>query len=231
MLPKLEVPTYSLEVPSTDKKLKFRPFLVKEEKVLLMALESQDTKEILEAMKSIIRTCTYEKFDVENSPLFDLEYIFLKIRSKSVGETSTIRVKCNDGKNFAQVDIPLEEVNVQVEEDHTNKIEITKNISVIMDYPKIDVENVVAEGQEVVSFFNVIKQCIWQIIDGETVHERADMNDKDLDEFIGSLTNQHFVQFRKFFDTMPKLKYEVKYKHPKTDKEETKVLEGMQSFF
>ena len=153
MLPKLEVPTYSLEVPSTDKKLKFRPFLVKEEKVLLMALESQDTKEILEAMKSIIRTCTYEKFDVENSPLFDLEYIFLKIRSKSVGETSTIRVRCNDGKNFAQVDIPLDEVNVQVEEDHTNKIEINKDISVIMDYPKIDVQNVVEEGQEVVSFF------------------------------------------------------------------------------
>ena len=210
MLPKLEVPTYSLEVPSTDKKLKFRPFLVKEEKVLLMALESQDTKEILEAMKNIIRTCTYDKFDVENSPLFDLEYIFLKIRSKSVGETSTIRVKCNDGKNFAQVDIPLDEVNVQVEEDHTNKIEINKDISVIMDYPKIDVQIVVEEGQEVVSFFNVIKQCIYQVIDGDTVHEKVDMEDKDLDDFIGSLTNKHLVQFRKFFDTMPKLKYEVK---------------------
>ena len=231
MLPKLEVPTYSLEVPSTDKKLKFRPFLVKEEKVLLMALESGDTKEMLRAMKDIIRTCTYEKFDVENSPLFDLEYIFLKIRSKSVGETSAIRVKCKDGKNFAQVEIPLEEVNVQVEEDHTNKIEITKDISVIMDYPKIDIENVVEEGQEVASFFNVIKQCIYQVIDGETVHERADMEDKDLDDFIGSLTNKHLTQFRKFFDTMPKLKYEVKYKHPKTDKFETKVLEGMQSFF
>ena len=231
MLPKLDVPNYELEVPSSDKKLKFRPFLVKEEKVLLMALESQDQKEMLRAMKEIIATCTYEKFDVENSPLFDLEYIFLKIRSKSVGETSTIRVKCNDGKNFAQVDIPLDEVNVQVEEDHTNKIEINKDISVIMDYPKIDVQNVVEEGQEVVSFFNVIKQCIYQVIDGDTVHEKVDMEDKDLDDFIGSLTNKHLVQFRKFFDTMPKLKYEVKYKHPKTDKFETKVLEGMQSFF
>ena len=231
MLPKLDVPNYELEVPSSDKKLKFRPFLVKEEKVLLMALESQDQKEMLQAMKEIIATCTYEKFDVENSPLFDLEYIFLKIRSKSVGETSTIRVKCKDGKNFAQVEIPLDEVNVQVEEDHTNKIEINKDISVIMDYPKIDVQNVVEEGQEVVSFFNVIKQCIYQVIDGETVHERTDMEDKDLDDFIGSLTNKHLVQFRKFFDTMPKLKYEVKYKHPKTDKFETKVLEGMQSFF
>tara|TARA_B100001996_G_scaffold178972_1_gene136644 strand:- start:464 stop:1159 length:696 start_codon:yes stop_codon:yes gene_type:complete len=231
MLPKLDVPTYSLEVPSTDKKLKFRPFLVKEEKVLLMALESGDSKEILQAMKDIITTCTYEKFDVENSPLFDLEYIFLKIRSKSVGETSTIRIKCKDGKNYAQVEVPLEEVNVEVDENHTNKIEINKNISVIMDYPKVDIENSVVEGQEVVSFFNVIKQCIFQVLDGETVHERTDMGDKDLDEFIGSLTSTHLNSFRNFFETMPKLKYEVKYKHPKTDKFETKVLEGMQSFF
>ena len=231
MLPKLDVPTYSLEVPSTDKKLKFRPFLVKEEKVLLMALESGDSKEILQAMKDIITTCTYEKFDVENSPLFDLEYIFLKIRSKSVGETSTIRIKCKDGKNYAQVEVPLEEVNVEVDENHTNKIEINKNISVIMDYPKVDIENSVVEGQEVVSFFNVIKQCIFQVLDGETVHERTDMGDKDLDEFIGSLTSTHLNSFRNFFETMPKLKYEVKYKHPKTNKEETKVLEGMQSFF
>ena len=231
MLPKLDVPNYELEVPSSDKKLKFRPFLVKEEKVLLMALESQDQKEMLRAMKEIIATCTYEKFDVDNSPLFDLEYIFLQIRSKSVGETSTIRVKCKDGKNYAQVEVPLEDVNVQVDEEHTNKIEINKDISVIMDYPKVDIQDSVVEGSEVVSFFNVIKQCIYQVIDGETVHERADMEDKDLDDFIGSLTNKHLTQFRKFFDTMPKLKYEVKYKHPKTDKFETKVLEGMQSFF
>ena len=231
MLPKLDVPNYELEVPSSDEKLKFRPFLVKEEKVLLIALESQDQKEMLRAMKEIIATCTYEKFDVENSPLFDLEYIFLQIRSKSVGETSTIRVKCKDGKNYAQVEIPLEEVNVEVDEKHTNKIEINKDISVIMDYPKVDIQDSVIEGQEVISFFNVIKQCIYQVIDGETVHEKTDMGDKDLDDFLGGLTNKHLVAFRAFFETMPKLKYEVKYKHPKTDKFETKVLEGMQSFF
>ena len=231
MLPKLDVPNYELEVPSSDEKLKFRPFLVKEEKVLLMALESQDQKEMLRAMKEIIATCTYEKFDVDNSPLFDLEYIFLQIRAKSVGETSTIRVKCKDGKNYAQVEIPLEEVNVEVDEKHTNKIEINKDISVIMDYPKVDIQDSVVEGSEVVSFFNVIKQCIYQVIDGETVHEKIDMGDKDLDDFLGGLTNKHLVAFRAFFETMPKLKYEVKYKHPKTDKFETKVLEGMQSFF
>tara|TARA_X000001036_G_scaffold193144_1_gene182119 strand:- start:366 stop:1061 length:696 start_codon:yes stop_codon:yes gene_type:complete len=231
MLPKLEVPNYELEVPSTDEKLKFRPFLVKEEKILLMALESQDKKEMLSAMKEIIATCTYEKFNVEKSPLFDLEYVFLKIRSKSIGETSTIRIKCQDNKNYAQVEIPLEDVNVEVGEDHTNKIEINKDISVIMDYPKVDIEDYITEGQEVVSFFKVVKQCIYQVIDGETVHEKADMDDKDLDEFLGGLTNAHLNKFKTFFDTMPKLKYEVKYKHPKTDKFETKVLEGMQSFF
>ena len=231
MLPKLDVPNYELEVPSSDKKLKFRPFLVKEEKVLLIALESQDQKEMLRAMKEIIATCTYEEFDVENSPLFDLEYIFLRIRAKSVGETSTIRIKCEDGKNFAQVEVPLEEVNVEVDEKHTNKIEINKDISVIMDYPKVDIQDSVVEGQEVVSFFNVIKQCIYQVIDGETVHEKTDMDDKYLDDFLGGLTNKHLVEFRRFFETMPKLKYEVKYKHPKTKKFEKKVLEGMQSFF
>ena len=231
MLPKLDVPNYELEVPSSDKKLKFRPFLVKEEKVLLIALESQDQKEMLRAMKEIIATCTYEEFDVENSPLFDLEYIFLRIRAKSVGETTTIRIKCEDGKNFAQVEVPLEEVNVEVDEKHTNKIEINKDISVIMDYPKVDIQDSVVEGQEVVSFFNVIKQCIYQVIDGETVHEKTDMDDKDLDDFLGGLTNKHLVEFRRFFETMPKLKYEVKYKHPKTKKFEKKVLEGMQSFF
>jgi len=231
MLPKLDVPNYELEVPSSDKKLKYRPFLVKEEKVLLIALESQDQKEMLRAMKEIIATCTYEEFDVDNSPLFDLEYIFLQIRAKSVGETSTIRVKCKDGKNYAQVEVPLDEVNVEVDEKHTNKIEINKDISVIMDYPKVDIQDSVVEGQEVVSFFNVIKQCIYQVIDGETVHEKADMDDTDLDDFLGGLTNKHLIAFRAFFETMPKLKYEVKYKHRKEDKFETKVLEGMQSFF
>ena len=127
--------------------------------------------------------------------------------------------------------MPLDEVNVEVGEDHTNKIEITKDISVIMDYPRVDIENHIVEGQEVVSFFKVVKQCIYQVIDGETVHEKADMGDKDLDDFLGGLTNAHLNKFKTFFDTMPKLKYEVKYKHPKTNKEETKVLEGMQSFF
>ena len=231
MLPKIDVPNYELEVPSTDEKLKLRPFLVKEEKVLLIALESQYKNEMLQAMKEIIDTCTYGKFNVEKAPLFDLEYVFLKIRSKSIGETSTIRIKCEDGKNYAQVEVPLDEVNVEVGEDHTNKIEITKDISVIMDYPRVDIENHIVEGQEVVSFFKVVKQCIYQVIDGETVHEKADMGDKDLDDFLGGLTNAHLNKFKTFFDTMPKLKYEVKYKHPKTNKEETKVLEGMQSFF
>ena len=119
-LPKVEVPTYELEVPSTDEKLKFRPFLVKEEKILLMALESKDQGEMINALKGLIKACTFEKFDPDNSPLFDLEYIFLRIRSKSVGETSLIRVRCDDNETFDDVEIPFEVVNVHVDENHTN---------------------------------------------------------------------------------------------------------------
>ena len=138
-LPKVEVPTYELEVPSTDEKLKYRPFLVKEEKILLMALESQDNAEMMIALKEIVKACTFEKFDTDKAPLFDLEYIFLRLRAKSVGEISKIKLKCDDDKSWAEVEIPLEEVNVHVDEDHTNKIDINENIKVIMDYPKLNV--------------------------------------------------------------------------------------------
>ena len=228
-LPKVEVPTYELEVPSTDEKLKFRPFLVKEEKILLMALESKDNGEMINALKDLIKACTFEKFDPDKAPLFDLEYIFLRIRAKSVGETSTIRVRCDDNETFAEVDIPLEEVNVHVDEEHTNKIDITDKIKVIMDYPKVDIT--MPGDSEVESFFKVINSCIWQVVDGETVHERTEMTEAELDEFLGSLSNNHFKQFRRFFETMPRLKYELEYKQPKTGKTEKRTLEGMQSFF
>ena len=228
-LPKVEVPTYELEVPSTDEKLKFRPFLVKEEKILLMALESENEKEILNALKTIIKTCTFEAFDPEKAPLFDLEYIFLRIRAKSVGETSNIRVKCDDGENWTSVEVPLEEVNVHVDDGHTNQIKITDKITVVMDYPKVDIA--IPSDSEVETFFDIIRNCIWQIIDGETVHEKMDMSNTELDEFLGSLGNKHLMEFRTFFETMPRLKYDIEYKHPKTGKTEKKTLEGMQSFF
>ena len=228
-LPKVEVPTYELEVPSTDEKLKYRPFLVKEEKILLMALESQDNAEMMIALKEIVKACTFEKFDTDKAPLFDLEYIFLRLRAKSVGEISKIKLKCDDDKNWAEVEIPLEDVNVHVDEDHTNKIDINENIKVVMDYPKLNVN--FAGLNDVEKFFGLIKACIFQIIDGEEVYERGNMNDSELDDFIESLSPGSMAHFRKFFESMPRLKYEVEFQNPKTKKKEKRALEGMNSFF
>ena len=228
-LPKVEVPTYELEIPSTDEKLKYRPFLVKEEKILLMALESQDNTEMMTALKEIVKACTYEKFDTDKAPLFDLEYIFLRLRAKSVGEISKIKLKCEDGTSWAEVEIPLEEVNVHVDEDHTNTINISDKIKVIMDYPKLDVN--FAGLNDVEKFFGLIKACIFQITDGEEVYERSNMNDSELDEFIESLSPGSMADFKKFFESMPRLKYEVEYENPKTKIKEKRTLTGMNSFF
>jgi|TARA_B110000444_G_C18747577_1_gene551062 hypothetical protein len=228
-LPKVEVPTYELEIPSTDEKLKYRPFLVKEEKILLMALESQDNTEMMTALKEIVKACTYEKFDTDKAPLFDLEYIFLRLRAKSVGEISKIKLKCEDGTSWAEVEIPLEEVNVHVDEDHTNTINISDKIKVVMDYPKLDVN--FAGLNDVEKFFGLIKACIFQITDGEEVYERSNMNDSELDEFIESLSPGSMADFKKFFESMPRLKYEVEYENPKTKIKEKRTLTGMNSFF
>ena len=228
-LPKVEVPTYELEIPSTDEKLKYRPFLVKEEKILLMALESQDNTEMMTALKEIVKACTYEKFDTDKAPLFDLEYIFLRLRAKSVGEISKIKLKCEDGTSWAEVEIPLEEVNVHVDEDHTNTINISDKIKVVMDYPKLDVN--FAGLNDVEKFFGLIKACIFQITDGEEVYERSNMNDSELDEFIESLSPSSMGDFKKFFESMPRLKYEVEYENPKTKIKEKRTLTGMNSFF
>jgi hypothetical protein len=209
--------------------LKYRPFLVKEEKILLMALESQDNTEMMTALKEIVKACTYEKFDTDKAPLFDLEYIFLRLRAKSVGEISKIKLKCEDGTSWAEVEIPLEEVNVHVDEDHTNTINISDKIKVIMDYPKLDVN--FAGLNDVEKFFGLIKACIFQITDGEEVYERSNMNDSELDEFIESLSPGSMADFKKFFESMPRLKYEVEYENPKTKIKEKRTLTGMNSFF
>ena len=138
-LPKLTTPTYELEVPSTDEKVQFRPFLVKEEKILMMAMESKSSADITQAVKDIVMECTFNKIDISNMPMFDVEYIFLQIRAKSVGEVSKLRVLCqDDGETYADVEVDLNEVNVQVDDDHTNKIELTDEMGVIMQYPTMD---------------------------------------------------------------------------------------------
>jgi len=234
-LPKLTTPTYELEVPSTDEKLKYRPFLVREEKILLIALESGESKDIITAIKDIVTECTYGKIDLGKMPMFDVEYIFLQIRSKSVGEVSTLKLLCPDDKEtYVNVDIDLSEIMVQVDEGHNPKIELTDEMGMIMTYPTID--SLSATGVTEITADNmldVISACILQIYDkkGEEVFETKDQTKKEISEFVESLNTKQFKEVQKFFDTMPKLKHTVELENPKTGVKSEIVLQGLNDFF
>ena len=234
-LPKIDVPTYELVVPSTDEKIKYRPFLIKEEKILLIAMESGENEDIIQAVKTIVSECTFNKLKLGTMPMFDVEYIFLQIRSKSVGEVSKLRVLCpDDKKTYANVEIDLNEVQVQVDDGHTNKIELSDEMGIIMNYPTIDsfseagIAEINAENM-----LDVIVSCIGQIYDkkGEEVYDSKDSTKKELVEFVEQLNTQQFQDVQKFYDTMPRLKHEITVKNPKTKKENKVVLSGLSDFF
>ena len=231
-LPQLNTATYELKLPSTGKTIKYRPFLVKEQKILMIAQESEDSKQIEKAFAEIISSCTFEKLNPYKMPLFDIEYIFLKLRGKSVGEKVTLNVLCpDDGKTRVDVNINLEDVGVLTNDDHTNEVELTKDIKVIMRYPTLsDMSGFDDEGQ-VLSIFETIKNCIHEIHSGEEIYNKVDISSKELDEFIGNMSTQNFDGVSKFFETMPKLKHVIKIKNPKTKKTGEITIEGMQSFF
>ena len=234
-LPVLTIPTYELEVPSTDEKIKYRPFLVKEEKILLIAIESEDNGEIVQAVKTIVDECTFNKLNLGTMPIFDVEYIFLQIRAKSVGETTDLRLLCpDDRETYAKVEIDLTEVLVQVDEGHNNKIELTDEMGIIMQYPNIDsmVDVGIAEINAS-NMLDIISTCIDRIYDkgGEEVHMAVDSTKKELVEFIEQLNTKQFAEVQKFFDTMPKLKHTITVKNPKTEVESNVTLTGLNDFF
>ena len=234
-LPKLNTLTYELEVPSTDEKIKYRPFLVKEEKILMIAMESKDNGQIVNAVKDIVTSCTFEKLDIANLPMFDVEYIFLNIRAKSVGEVSKLKLLCpDDKKTYADVEIDLTEVSVQVDDKHTNKIELTDDMGMIMTYPTID--SFTDSGIQTINANNmldVIGSCILQIYEnkGEKLYQAKDQTKKELAEFIESMDTKQFKQIQAFFDTMPKLKHTIKITNPKTKKTSDVTLSGLNDFF
>ena len=234
-LPKLNTPTYELEVPSTDEKIKYRPFLVKEEKILLMAMESKDNTQIINAVKDIVSSCTFEKLNANTMPMFDMEYIFLNIRAKSVGEISKLKILCpDDKKTYASVELDLTKVEVQVGDEHSNKIELTDDMGIIMTYPTIDsflesgIENIDASNM-----LEVIGTCILQIYEekGEKVYQAKDQTKKELTEFIESMNRKKKKKLQSFFDTMPKLTHTIKVKNPKTKKTSDVKLTGLNDFF
>ena len=234
-LPKLNTPTYELEVPSTDEKIKYRPFLVKEEKILMIAMESKDNTQIVNAVKDIVTSCTFNELDVANLPMFDVEYIFLQIRAKSVGEISKLKLLCpDDQKTYADVEVDLTKVEVQVDDNHSNKIELTDDMGMIMTYPTID--SFTDSGIQTIdanNMLDVIGSCILQIYEnnGEKVYQGKDQTKKELEEFIESMNSAQFKKVQSFFDTMPKLSHKVKVKNPKTKKVSEVTLSGLNDFF
>jgi len=234
-LPKINTPTYELVVPSTDEKIKYRPFLVKEEKVLMMALESKENTQIINAVKEIVRTCTFEAIDLSSRPMFDMEYIFLQIRSKSVGEVSSIKLLApDDGKTYCNVDIDLSKVEVEVGEGHTPVVDLGDKMGLVMDYPTIDSFDSEAMSEiNASNMLDVIASCISQITekDGEKVYETKDQTKKEVIDFIEQMNTKQFQEIQKFFDTMPKLKHEVKFTNPKTKVENKVTLSGLNDFF
>ena len=231
-LPKLNTQTYELEVPSTDEKIRYRPFLVKEEKILLQAQEGGDS-EIMDAVADVVESCTFGKLNVSKLPSFDLEYIFLKIRSKAVGEKVTLNLPFPGDENVKiPTKVDLSKVEVHMAEEHTNKIDLTDEVSVVMRYPTIKtfggikVTNLTADDA-----VEMTTRCIHQVINGVETFEANDLSKEDKTDFIENLTQDQFAKVQQFFTTMPKLSHTVTLTHPKTKKKAKYKLEGMQSFF
>jgi len=234
-LPKLDVPIYELTVPSTDEKIKYRPFLIKEEKILLIAMESGANEDVIQAVKQIVSECTFNTLKLGNMPMFDVEYIFLQIRSKSVGEVSKLKILCrDDGETYANVEVDLTEIEVQVNDDHTNKIELTDEMGVIMKYPTIDsfstagISDITADNM-----LDVIVACIDKIYDkkGEEVYDSKDSSKKELMDFVEQMNTTQFQDVQAFFDSMPKLRHEITVVNPKTKVENVVALSGLNDFF
>ena len=231
-LPVINTPTYELTVPSTKDTLVYRPFLVKEEKILLMAMEEENETQLNRALKQVVNNCTFQKVKVDKLPLFDLEYIFLRIRAKSVGEVAKLSILCeDDGETYVPVEIDLESIEVDFQEDHNTKIEITDDIGLIMSYPTFEYLDFNVEGSDINKLFDIIATSIHQIYEGETVFERTDFNKKELKTFLESLTSEQFKKVQHFFETMPRLRHTLEVKNPKTKVTNTVVLEGLNAFF
>ena len=234
-LPKIETPTYELTLPSQDIKVKYRPFLVKEEKILLMALESQKSDEIFQATKQIVSSCTFDALKVEELPTFDLEYIFLQIRAKSVGETTKFKVLCpDDKKTYADVEVDLTKVNVEVDDKHTNKLVVDekRNLGVVLKYPTMNVlKSGTMENATIEQIFEVLGDCVDHIYEGDKIYPAKDSTPQEIKEFFEGLSQDSFVKIKSFFDTMPRLRHEVEVTNPVTKVKSKVVLSGLNDFF
>ena len=236
-LPKIATPTYELELPSTGKSIKYRPFLVKEEKVLVIALESEDTKQITNAIKAVLKNCVLTKgIKVETLPTFDIEFLFLNIRGKSVGEEIEVNITCpDDEKTQVPITLNLDDIKVQKNDNHNNQIKLDDNLMMELKYPSLDqfIKNNFDfdEKNQMEQSFDLIGTCIDKIYNEEEVWATADCTKKEVKEFLESMNSSQFKEIENFFETMPKLSHTIKVTNPKTKVESDVVLEGLASFF
>jgi len=236
-LPKIATPSYNLEIPSLKKEIKYRPFLVKEEKILIIAMESEDPKQIADAVKTVISNCILTKgIKVDQLATFDIEYLFLNIRGKSVGENVDVLITCpDDGKTQVPVSINLDEIRINANEEHSRDIKLDDNLTLRMKYPSMKEFIKTNFGNDfnmsVDDTFNLILSCIEQVYNQEESWGASDCTQKELSEFIEQLTSSQFKQVERFFATMPKLSHTLKVKNPNTEVESEVLLEGLSSFF
>ena len=230
-LPSLNTPTYELTVPSTKKKIKYRPFLVKEEKILLLALESEDDKQISLAMQDLMEACILTKgIKVQELASFDVEYIFLNIRAKSIGETIDVKLVCpDDNTTEVTTRIPIDKIKVKYDKDHTNQIQINDDLWVEMKYPNID--SLAIQEETIDDTFKLISKSIGKIYNEEDVWDSSTTSEKEFEEFIESMNSKQFAKIQKFFETMPSLKHTVKIRNPNTKVESSYTIEGLSNFF
>lgn len=236
-LPTIATPSYELELPSTGKTIKYRPFLVKEEKLLVLALESESNKEISNAIKAVLKNCIQTRgVKIESLPTFDIEYLFLNIRGKSVGEEIEVNIIApDDGETAIPVKIGIDEIKVIKPENHSNKIKLDDTLIMEMKYPSLDefIKNNfdVNSEMDIDKSFELIASCIDKIYNTEEVWASSDVTKKELIDFLGQMNSVQFKDVERFFTTMPKLSHELKVRNPKTKVESTVVLEGLSSFF
>ena len=229
-LPKLEAPVHSLTLPSSGEQIKFRPFLVKEQKLLILAEESKNQDDLYDALKTIIDGCTFNKLPVSGLPMFDIEYLFLRIRAKSVGSKINVNLICpDDKKTEVATEIDLDDVNVQIDEKHTNIIQINDDIKLVMQYPIMD-DVKKLKDTSTLEMFKIINKCVRELHHGENIYNGPDISEKELNEFFESMNPEQFMRVNDFFDTMPRLRHFVKVINPNTKVESKILMEGLDSF-
>ena len=235
-LPQANVAKYELTLPSQQKKITFRPFLVKEEKILLMSLETGKPDEMLRAIKDIVKSCTFGELEPDDYPLFDIEFVFLQIRAKSVGEVAKLKILCpDDKKTYANAEVDLSKVEVYVDDDHSNKVDLdeTRKLGVVLKYPSLKIinEGIVSGDLKLKDSYELIYNSIEQIYEGDKTYLAKDSTKEEMEEFINGLTGEQMRKIQSFFTSMPRLEQKIKVKNPVTNVESEVTLKGLADFF